>query len=46
MLSKVDETSENTYGFEFQNPTKLDEIATIKVIGVEHRETKRNYFWD
>jgi len=46
MLSKFDETSENTYGFDFKNPTKLDHIATIKSIGIEHRKSESNYFWD
>lgn len=46
MLYKTDETTENTYGFDFQVPSKLDAIATIRSIGIEHRTSESHYFWD
>ena len=46
MFSKVDETSKNTYGFKFQEPTILDQIATIRVIGCENRTQENRYHWD
>ena len=46
MLAKVDITSKDTYGYNFKDPSKLDGIATIKNLGVEHRTSDMNYFWD
>jgi len=46
MLLQLDETNKNTYGFEFATPSKLDEIATICVIGCECRKTVSQYYWD
>jgi len=46
MFSKVDETTNNTYRFKFQEPTNLDQIATICVIGCEHRTQENQYHWD
>lgn len=46
MLFRIDSTNENTYGFDFQSLTRPTEIATIKSIGIEHRNTENNYFWD
>ena len=46
MLLKFDDKGRNTYGFDFKDPSKLDCIATIKGIGVEHRTSNMGYFWD
>jgi len=45
VLAKFDDISKYTYGFDFKDPSKLDGVATIKSIGVEHR-TNMSYFWD
>jgi len=46
MLPRFDKTSENTYGFDFKNITRIDSIATLRSIGIETRNTADNYFWD
>ena len=46
MLLKLDDSSIDTYGFDFKDPSKLDCIATIKGIGIEHRTSEIGYFWD
>jgi len=46
MFLRVDETAKNTHGFKFQEPTKLDQIATIRVIGCENRTQENQYYWD
>ena len=46
MFLKVDESTNNTYGFRFQEPTILEQIATIRVIGCERRTQENQYFWD
>lgn len=46
MILISDEFSENTYRIAFQEYTKLEEIATIRSIGIENRQEKCNYYWD
>ncbi|MCL2559404.1 MAG: AraC family transcriptional regulator [Turicibacter sp.] len=46
MFLKEDQTTYNTYGLRFQEPTMLDQIATIRAIGCEHRKAEDNYYWD